>query len=169
MLLRRSWVPALAPLVFPVALDAGPGRAVAGALLQNGQTYSPTFRISGGSSRVALGGTFLTAARFSIWDDASAHPVLSATGDQIQFGFVSANDNTNWTASRAAGFDNWPVTVNQSETFPVPEPSAPLLPGSGLAGMIEAGAQAAAPGEEAAWQLGATRAGAERDSIVIVR
>ena len=118
------------------------GVAVAGALLQNGQTCFPTLQLDSDISWVTLSGTSLTAADFSTRDNASAHPDFSATGSQIQIGFVTANDNTNRTASRAAGFDNWPVTVNQSETSPVPEPSALLLPGSGLAGIIETGAQA---------------------------
>ncbi len=51
----------------------------------------------------------------------------------------------------------------------MPERSAMFLPGSGLAGIIETGAKIAAPGKEAVQQPGVGRAGAERDSVVIVR
>jgi len=68
--------------------------------------------------------TGLTAAHFRTWSNVNAHPDFSASGAPILLGFATGNDNGGSTLSRAAGFDNWSMTVTQ-----VPEPSTAVLLG----------------------------------------
>lgn len=59
------------------------------------------------------------------------HPDFSSTGSPLVFGFCTLDNNLDYLTSRAAGFDNWSVTLTT-----VPIPAAIWLLGSGLIGLV---------------------------------
>ncbi len=73
----------------------------------------------------------LTASSFRTWTNPNDHPDFSSAGGLIQFGFFTQNSNDGALRSRAAGFDNWEVTVN-----PVPEPSTLAILAVGAVSML---------------------------------
>jgi hypothetical protein len=126
---------------------AGIGVGVYPALRQGGVNYVPGLAFFVNSSFVwathQLSG--LGEDDFRTYANANDHPDFSSAGAPIQLGFATANDNGGATLSRAAGFDNWSVTVN-----PVPEPGSLALVGAGslllgLARRRRAGSSACRP------------------------
>ncbi len=104
---------------------AGIGVAFSIVLQQDGKNYIPNpivnpnyYRLNNSVSWSSYGATGMTASDF--YDLAEYlnngtlvnHPDFASSGSPILFGFVTTNDNSTATASRAAGFDNWQVTVN---------------------------------------------------------
>jgi hypothetical protein len=98
---------------------SGIGVAVCAAVKQNGKTYySNSCSVNSGSSWQTFSLTAVPPDYFRAIADPNDHPDFSATGSQIQFGFLTQNSNINALASRAAGFDNWSVTVHWRAASP---------------------------------------------------
>jgi hypothetical protein len=119
---------------------SGIGVGTAAAIRQGGQDfyYVPTLNVNSGSSWLTLMNSVpLTAADFTSNSAPGAHPDFSAAGGEMSFGFVTANDNQQWSTSRAAGFDNWRFDVIQQQDTggQVPEPSTILMVGGAGLGL----------------------------------
>lgn len=98
---------------------AGIGVGTAPAIRQNGINYLPTsFLINSTFAWQTLSMNNLTAANFSVSGNPTLHPDFSSAGSSLLFGFATANDNGGAMVSRAAGYDNWGMTL-----VPVPEPT----------------------------------------------
>ncbi|MBI4764615.1 MAG: hypothetical protein HY787_08420 [Deltaproteobacteria bacterium] len=112
------------------------GVAFSVVLQQDGRNYIPNptipvgsyYRLNNSYSWSRFGATGMRASDFyDLADFLSSgtlvnHPDFSSSGKPILFGFITANDNSTATASRASGFDNWQTTLNPvTNSAPVAE------------------------------------------------
>src|SRR5207248_1161201 len=102
--------------------QSGIGVGVLAAILQNGTNYL-NYSGVGVVNSDFLWQTFsfknLRATDFGNYIPGTGtlgpdHPDFSASGNAIQIGFWTGNNNSGFTDSRAAGFDNWTVVVHQA-------------------------------------------------------
>ncbi len=105
---------------------AGIGVGVAPAVFQNGVGYLTLNGLLINSdvfNWVSLSASGFTALDFRTFANPNAHPDFSSAGAPMTFGFATINDNGGAIRSRAAGFDNWNLTLNPV----VPEPASAAL------------------------------------------
>ncbi len=109
--------------------------ALAPCIRQGGKDYYSNNSVFNNSTTTWLtaGLGALQASDFRTFVSSTQHPDFGATGGLMQLGFVASSNNGGVTASRAAGIDNFSITVNSvTPATPAPEPSGLAIAGGGV-------------------------------------